>query len=145
MKGPVQHGFKRGSKDLGCPTANLPDEAIEPHQDVLQTGVHYGYARVLLGEDAGSADEVLPMVMSIGWNPYYKNEKRTAEVHILHAFDSDFYGKELRIVMLGYIRPEYNYTSLESLINDIETDKLVTLRSLDRPTYEAFKKDPFFQ
>ena len=20
MKGPVQHGFKRGSKDLGCPT-----------------------------------------------------------------------------------------------------------------------------
>lgn len=70
---------------------------------------------------------------------------RPQEVHILHAFDADFYGKELRIVMLGYIRPEYNYTSLESLINDIETDKMVTLRSLDRPTYEAFKKDPFFQ
>lgn len=23
MKGPVQHGFKRGSKDLGCPTGTL--------------------------------------------------------------------------------------------------------------------------
>lgn len=23
MKGPVQHGFKRGSKDLGCPTGEL--------------------------------------------------------------------------------------------------------------------------
>ena len=39
--------------------------------------MHYGYARVLLDDDSKAAT-VLPMVMSIGWNPYYKNEKRTA-------------------------------------------------------------------
>lgn len=33
-------------------------------------------------------------------------------MHILHAYPADFYGKELRVVMLGFIRPEYNYSSL---------------------------------
>jgi hypothetical protein len=26
-------------------------------------------------------------------------------------YDSDFYGKEMKVIVLGYIRPEYNYTS----------------------------------
>jgi hypothetical protein len=34
------------------------------------------------------------------------------EVHILHEYPSDFYGKELRVVMLGFVRPEYNYAGL---------------------------------
>ena len=150
--------------------ANLPDEAIAPSASMLETGVHFGYARVLMGSEQDREEEraqqALPMVMSIGWNPYYRNEKRTAvsypvsvdkcllkfavcgcdiqEVHILHIFKHDFYGCELRIVMLGYIRPEYNYTSVETLIQDIETDKAVTLTSLERPAYEKYLKDPFF-
>lgn len=66
-------------------TANLPDEAISEYTKLLQTGVHFGYARVALGPEAGESNQVLPMVMSIGWNPYYKNEKRTA-VSEAHAF-----------------------------------------------------------
>ena len=34
------------------------------------------------------------------------------EVHILHEFASDFYGLEIRVVVLGYVRPEYNYDSM---------------------------------
>jgi riboflavin kinase len=34
------------------------------------------------------------------------------EVHVLHDYPSDFYGKELRVVVLGYVRPEYNYASM---------------------------------
>lgn len=34
------------------------------------------------------------------------------EVHILHDYPSDFYGLELRVVILGFIRPEYNYAGL---------------------------------
>lgn len=59
-------------------TANLPDEAIAPLKNTLQTGVHFGYAQVAYKGSDTKHDEVLPMVMSIGWNPYYKNEKRTA-------------------------------------------------------------------
>lgn len=55
---------------------------------------------------------VYPMVMSLGWNPFYKNEKKSAEVHIMHNFHRDFYGDELRVVVLGYIRPELDYTTL---------------------------------
>ena len=67
------------------------------------------------------------------------------EVHILHSYKHDFYGKELRIAMLGYIRPEYNYTSVESLIQDIEMDKKVTTESLRRPAYEAYLTNTFFE
>lgn len=66
-------------------------------------------------------------------------------MHVLHDYKNDFYGKELRIVMLGFIRPEYNYTSLESLIDDIETDKAVAKKSVERPAYRKFIEDPFFK
>ncbi|GAA5939149.1 riboflavin kinase [Sporobolomyces koalae] len=150
LEGWVSRGFGRGSKDLGCPTANLPDSAISPYFDTLETGVYFGFARVL--EPASSPrsstdehDRVHPMVMSIGWNPFYNNDTRTAEVHILHEYPSDFYGKELRVVMLGFIRPEYNYTSMDALIKDIETDKKVALESVTtRASYRKFEYDEFF-
>lgn len=30
----------------------------------------------------------------------------------MHTFPEDFYGVELRVVVLGYIRPEQDYSSL---------------------------------
>lgn len=36
----------------------------------------------------------------------------TQEVHILHEFGADFYDHEIRVVVLGYVRPEYNYESM---------------------------------
>ncbi|KAN0064130.1 riboflavin kinase [Thecaphora frezii] len=87
--------------------------------------------------------QVFPMVMSVGWNPFYKNTYKTAEVHILHDFASDFYGLEIRVVVLGYVRPEYNYDSMDALIADIEMDKKVTINSLNRPLYQDYAQDPF--
>lgn len=106
MSGAVQKGFGRGGKDLGCPTgmlrvslntcqiadsrehsiANLPDEALESMASVTTTGIYYGYARVhpeveesgKTGDCKGEDLETYPMVMSLGWNPFYKNEKMTA-------------------------------------------------------------------
>lgn len=34
------------------------------------------------------------------------------EPHLLHEFEQDFYGEELRLVILAFIRPEANFTSL---------------------------------
>lgn len=47
---------------------------------------------------------IWPMVMSIGYNPFYKNEVRSAEVHVLHGFRADFYGCEMRLSLVGFIR-----------------------------------------
>ncbi|KAF9247111.1 riboflavin kinase [Melanogaster broomeanus] len=149
LKGIVQHGFGRGSKDLGCPTANLPDEAITHMASIAKPGVYYGYAHLSLtnGQLSELRHEdlvVLPMVMSLGWNPFYKNERMTAEIHIMHEFKSDFYGYNMNALVLGYIRPELDYTSREALVDDIETDKRVALNSLARPGYEKYASDSFF-
>jgi riboflavin kinase len=50
---------------------------------VAATGVYYGFAQIFPPKDAehslsGKDAEVLPMVMSLGWNPIYKNERLTA-------------------------------------------------------------------
>ncbi|CCF50903.1 hypothetical protein NDA11_003429 [Ustilago hordei] len=269
LRGKVEKGFGRGSKDLGCPTANLPSKVVGPGSPLTRTGVYFGFARVLpqdpddptltdsedvdadyaaqnpvaadslddednevvLGAspirdlDEAFADSglprprqasralpspasvleadsrrphkeaqlsrselrngardpptgslhgatasssssssslsagrpkkskrvhlrpedshVFPMVMSVGWNPFYKNTHKTAEVHILHEFGADFYDHEIRVVVLGYVRPEYNYESMDALIADIEMDKKVTVNSLNRPLYQDYSQDPF--
>jgi len=85
-----------------------------------------------------------PMVMSIGYNPFYKNTIRSAEVHVLYKFPQDFYGSEMALSVLGFIRPEYDYVSMESLIADINEDIEVTKRSLDREGWRAkYLDDPF--
>lgn len=72
------------------------------------------------------------MVMSIGYNPFYKNTVRSAEVHVLHKFFADFYGSHMRLLILGFIREEKDYKSLEALIEDINIDCDVARNSLDR-------------
>ena len=72
------------------------------------------------------------MVMSIGFNPYFKNTVRTAEVHVLHKFEETFYGEEMRLLVLGYVRPEKDYPSLDALIEDITFDTEVARASLKR-------------
>ena len=86
---------------------------------------------------------VYPMVMSIGWNPFYKNTVRSVEVHIMHDFETDFYETHMNLVILGFIRPEYDYVSRDSLIEDIRTDIDVAGRSLAREAYAEFANDPY--
>ena len=75
------------------------------------------------------------MVMSIGYNPFYKNTVRSAEVHVLKGFEKDFYGCEMRIELLGFIRKELDYVSREALVDDIKTDIEVAGRSLARENW----------
>ena len=107
--GTVVKGFGRGSKELGIPTANFPDDVVNKLPDMYQQGVYFGWANV----DNGPVHK---MVMSIGNNPYYNNEKRTMETHIMHKFDSDFYGSQLKIVMTGYLRAMTNFKCLGKTI-----------------------------
>lgn len=123
--------------ELGIPTANLAESAIPKLLEHAESGIYYGFARI---EDDS---HVYDMVMSVGWNPYYKNTVRSVEVHIIHKFEEDFYGKHLKVIVTGFIRPEYNYKDLDSLVTDIKEDIRVTQRSLDRAAYQKYKSDPF--
>lgn len=53
--------------------ANLSEEAIDALISGLETGVYYGWAQI-----GQVGTQVYPMVMSLGWNPYYQNDKRSA-------------------------------------------------------------------
>ncbi len=54
----VTHGFKRGSKELGIPTANLcMDELGE--RGSIKTGIYYGVARL--------RNTIYQCVVSVGW------------------------------------------------------------------------------
>lgn len=52
------------------------------------------------------------MAMNMGWNPFFKNTKKSVEIHLIHEFKEDFYGAELQSVVVGYIRPEATFGSL---------------------------------
>jgi riboflavin kinase len=123
-------GFGRGSKMLGIPTANLDIVPLKFQVDALAPGIYMGFATM-----RGECHE---MVMSIGWNPYFDNSKKTIEPWLLHNFgESDFYGEELGLMVCGYIRPEANFTTLEALIERINRDAEVARVMLKREPFQA--------
>jgi riboflavin kinase len=66
--------------------ANLPDESLDPMTSVAKPGIYFGYAKVHFSDKSPESDKkVWPMVMSMGWNPYYKNEKLTAVSNIFQG------------------------------------------------------------
>ncbi|XP_015584955.1 riboflavin kinase [Cephus cinctus] len=135
--GQIVKGFGRGSKDLGIPTANYPLEVVKSLPNEIATGIYYGWASV----DRGN---VYKMVMSIGWNPFYKNVHKSMETHIMHKYDRDLYGSELRVAVLAYLRPEKDFASLEDMIKEIKNDIEIAEESLDRPEYAAYRTHYFF-
>jgi riboflavin kinase len=99
----VVHGQKRGSKELGIPTANLGMDELGKVGDSLETGIFFGWARL--------NGTYYQTVVSVGWNPFYQNTVKTIEAHLLHSLD-DFYGEYLELLLIGYLRPEANFKSL---------------------------------
>lgn len=136
-KGIVISGFGRGSKQLGIPTANFGPEVVNNLPNDFKTGVYYGFANVEKGP-------VYKMVMSVGWNPFYKNEQKSMETHVIHKFDEDFYGKVLRVGIVGYLRPEMNFSSLDELITAIYKDISDAEQYLNEPEYSLYKDNAFF-
>mmetsp|Transcript_38189 Transcript_38189/g.61830 ORF Transcript_38189/g.61830 Transcript_38189/m.61830 type:complete len:160 (-) Transcript_38189:712-1191(-) len=137
MKGNVVSGFQRGSKLLGIPTANLSFETFRDLLDDVPAGVYFGWASV---NSAGPYKTVL----SIGWNPFFKNSQKTVEPYILHKFDGDFYGQELRLLVCGFIRPEADFSSLDALIEAIHNDIKVADGALDKSPYKEYQNDSLF-
>lgn len=138
-EGEVVSGFGRGSKELGIPTANFPETVIQQLPTSFECGVYYGWAKL------SSNPQVFKMTMCVGWNPYYHNTVKTMETHIIHQFDSDFYGDIMKIIVLGFIRPMCDFPSLDALIKAIHNDIEVASNHLDTAESLKFKNDPFFK
>lgn len=130
-QGSVVKGFGRGSKDMGIPTANFPDEVVDQLPAAFDQGVYYGWASL----DGGP---IYKMVMSVGTNPFWNNERKTMETHILQKFDSDFYGKSLAVCVSGFIRDNVSFESLDQLVKTIHTDIATATVVLDSEKQKTF-------
>jgi riboflavin kinase len=138
IRGPVTKGYGRGSKVLGIPTANLSTKDFTSVLSEYPSGVYFGWAGL-------STRGTFKMVMSIGWNPYFNNTEKTIEPWLLDEFDEDFYGEELRLVIVGYLRPEANFPTLESLVAKIHEDRRIAEKALDLPLFSKYKDDPYLE
>ena len=157
----VVRGFGRGSKDLGIPTANVCKENLKCKVsfDDLPCGIYWGFARILhkpkessdestslVSDSLPSINGVYKAAISIGYNPYYGNEDKTIEPHLIAPSDhpsrktsscqetqfADFYGSNIRLSIVGYLRPELPFEGLDKLKDAIKNDIVETERLGDQ-------------
>ncbi len=109
VTGEVETGLQNGRK-LGTPTANVrySDNKILPKE-----GVYMGYTTV-----DGIAYK---SVINVGNNPTFNARAITIESHILD-FDSDIYGKTVKVEFIKRIRGDRKFDSLDELKAQIKSD-----------------------
>lgn len=115
LSGLVVHGENRGSK-LGIPTANLaiPGERLLPAMGVYATRAHINGKTYL-------------SVTNVGVRPTFENPLPSPRVepHLLDTSET-FYGKNLTLEFVEYIRPEVRFPDSKALVAQIQLDILKT-------------------
>nr|ADH43029.1 FAD synthase [uncultured SAR11 cluster alpha proteobacterium H17925_45G17] len=148
------HGFGRGSKQLGFPTANMEikwgddestlseeEKAVYKFAKESPTGIYACYAVI---EGPESCRGVHKVAMSMGWNPTFTDVKaKTIEPWILHDFSEDFYDCPLRLLVVAYVRDELKFEDFEQLKREIAADGDYCNEALDKPELAALRDDPF--
>lgn len=64
---------------------------------------------------------------------------------MLHTFENDFYGAELKLIILGFIRMNTTFSGLDELIKAIKNDIEIGKVALEDPRYKKYETDPFFK
>jgi hypothetical protein len=112
LKGRVVHGFGRGSKQLGVPTANV--EMTDENKALCE-----GLIPGVYSATAFLHSKPYKCAMSIGWNPVYENTEKTIEAYLIDDSLGEFYGEWLELTVTGFIRAEALFGDFDSLIQAI--------------------------
>lgn len=108
----VVKGKQLGRK-LGYPTANLRIDSAD--KLIPKIGVYF--VEVVLNDSAHYG------MMNIGYNPTTDNDRNVKiEVHIFD-FDSDIYGKTIRVNFLNYLRDEKKFDNIQQLTLALDEDR----------------------
>lgn len=118
FSGEVVHGDKLG-RQLGYPTANL--KVLDEEKIIPGNGIYAVYVDVDSTRYKG--------MMSIGFRPTVDGKKRVIEVNIFD-FNKEIYGKSIRVYVKKYLREEVKFESLEKLVQQIDQDKVESLKAL---------------
>lgn len=118
VPGTVVHGFGRGSRLLGFPTANLQPET---GYLIPAGGVYAGFVL--------AKGQLYPAMINVGSNPTFRNRKQTLEA-CLFGFDGDLYGKPVRFFFSKRLRPEVRFEHAQALKTQLAKDKAESLKVL---------------
>jgi riboflavin kinase/FMN adenylyltransferase len=135
FSGIVVKGNQLG-RTLEFPTANLSTD--NPEKLTPGDGIYAVEAVLLpapeqrLPEDPLFETPRMKGMMSIGLRPTIDGRHRTIEVN-LFDFDQDIYGRELRVFVIRYLRPELKFSGLDQLKEAIAKDKVDALAALITP------------
>lgn len=110
IKGRILHGRKDGGR-IGFPTANI---SIGEGHVIPKKGV-YRTATVIDGR-------IYSGVSNVGVCPTFGQNEVRLETHIID-FEGDLYDKEMRIYLLGFLRDEKRFSSVNELKMQINIDK----------------------
>ena len=107
----------------------------------LSRGVYYGWAAL-----EGEAGPPHKAVLNIGARPTFADGAGdTIEVHLMHDYGRDFYGEKLRVLVLGFTRPELKFASIGDLVARIRADVGQAAALLDAPESAAAAADAFLR
>lgn len=110
IEGEVVHGDKRG-RDLGFPTANI----VLPPETRLAHGVYA--VRALVG------GRIVDGAANFGRRPQFDDGAPRFEVYLID-FAGDLYGKRFRVEVVGLLRDEAKFESVDALIEQMRRDVL---------------------
>ena len=133
FRGVVAHGDRRG-RELGFPTANLP---VPPNLACPADGVYAGWLtrRDHLGAHGeplpdGAEPERWPAAISVGTNPTFEGIDWRVESYVLDRDDLELYDAPVTVEFAGLIRGQIRFTSIDDLIDQMNTDVADTRRLL---------------
>ncbi|HVB04076.1 MAG TPA: bifunctional riboflavin kinase/FAD synthetase [Chitinophagaceae bacterium] len=129
FSGQVIRGKQIG-RTLGYPTANLEPE--NPAKLIPADGVYLSRILILPDKDQ---EENATGLLSIGNRPTFSGMSRQIEV-FLFDWDKDIYGREIRIILLDFLRSQIRFDSAEALKKQMNKDKEKALQLiLERKDY----------
>ncbi len=123
LTGQVVKGDQLG-RTLGYPTANI--EVDSQYKLIPSDGI---YAVTVTHEN-----KIFKGMLYIGPRPTVNGSQRVIEVNIFD-FDKDIYGDRLTIHFHQYLRGDKKFESLDSLKQQLHTDKEETLKILETITF----------
>lgn len=110
LTGYIIHGKHLGTR-FGMPTAN-----IDPAEDTseLPFGVYFSVMEV--------DEKKYPAITNLGTRPTVSNDGRVNAETFICGYNGDLYGKEAKITLLFFHRPEKRFDSADDLFHTISQD-----------------------
>ncbi len=124
LMGTVVKGQQIGHQ-LGFPTANLQ---LPPDKYLPRWGVYGVWVELLdsrsdmqKAKTLQNGKALLPGVMNVGCRPTVSGGQPTVEVHLLD-WSGNLYDRTVIVHLMGFLRPEHKFNSLDTLKSQIQRD-----------------------